>query len=113
MRSPPILRYLLLASLICAAGSCRSLRNQLKALSASDSTGAPAPPAGADAAMPRAYGWSHPTPILDQTFHVRHDRSEREPVQRLSVPRFDWSDHSGHLGAGFGDGSTSRHQRGS
>jgi hypothetical protein len=108
----------MLATLISASGGCHSLKNQLKALSGSDSTATPSTTpgksgGGGPAAMPRAYGSRGPTGILNQTFRVRHDPSERDAGRGPSVPRFDWKGHGGRLGGAFGDRSGPGRQRGS
>lgn len=109
------LRLTLLAILICGSGGC-PLKNQLKALAGSDTTAtapATARTGGSPAGMPRAYGSKGPTAILDQTFRIRRDPSERDAGRGLSVPRFDWTGHGGRLGGSLGDGAAPRRQRGS
>ena len=117
IRPSSTVRHVLLAALICASGGCHSLRNQLKALSGSDSTAAAstatARSGGSPAAMPRAYGSSAHPAILDQTLRIRHDPSERDAGQGPTVPRFAWTGHGGRLGGPYGVGGGSRRQRGS
>jgi|SRR5690242_1547710 len=114
------LRALVLAALIGTSGGCHNLRNQLKALTGSDSmagasgaasTGTAKPSGGGPSIMPKAYGSRGPTPILDQTFKPRRDPAERTPGPAPRVPHFDWSGHDARLGGGTGD--SPRHQRGS
>ena len=109
-------RYGLIAILISASGGCRTVRNQLKSLSGSDSSGAATASANNTVNGPRPKSWGFikgPTPVLDQTYHVRHDPSELNPGRGPGVPRFNWSDHSGRVGGAFSDGSGTRHERGS
>jgi hypothetical protein len=108
--------------LIGATAGCHNLRNQVKAMIGSDSTGAASagaaasgsaakPSSGGHAVMPRAYGSRPPTGILGQTFHLRPDPAERNPGPGPKVPRFDWGGHDGRLGGGLTD--SPRHVRGS
>jgi hypothetical protein len=119
-RSPRRLPHLLLAALIGITGGCHTVRNQLKALTGADTTRAAAgaasgtsaqPSTGGHSIMPKAYGSRPPTPILDQTFHLRRDPAERGAGPEPRVPRFDWSGHDGRLGGALGD--SPRHGRGS
>jgi hypothetical protein len=114
---PCWLRPLVLAALVGMSGGCHNLRNQLKAMTGSDSTaGASAaasstpakPSGGGPSVMPKAYGSKGPTAILDQTFKARRDPAERNPGAGPRVPHFDWSGHDARLGGGSGG-----HQRGS
>ena len=108
---------MLLAALLCTTGGCHTVRNQLKALTGGDTTGAAGATSGTSAhpsgagysVMPKAYGTRPPTAILDQTFRLRRDPSEHDAGPR--VPHFDWSGHDGRLGGALGD--SPRHGRGS
>lgn len=110
----------MLAALIGTSGGCHNLKNQLKALTGSDSTagasagassGAAKPSGGGPSIMPKAYGSRGPTPILDQTFKAPRNSAERNPGPGPRVPHFDWSGHDARLGGGTAD--IPRHQRGS
>jgi hypothetical protein len=117
-RWPP---HLVLMVLISATAGCHNLRNQVKAMIGSDSTGAAAagaasgsaakPSSGGHAVMPKAYGSKPPTGILGQTFRLRPDPAERNTGPGPKVPRFDWGGHDGRLGGGLTD--SPRHVRGS
>jgi len=108
-------RQLLIVVLIGATGGCRTVKNQLKALTGSDTTGTSAS-ANNTVNGPHPKSWGvikGGPPVLDQTFRVHHDPSELNPARRLRMPTLDWQQHGDRSGGAFSDGSGTRHQRGS
>jgi hypothetical protein len=108
-------RQLLIAVLMAAAGGCRTVKNQIKALTGRDTT---ATTASADnpGNGPHFQSGGYikgPTPVLDQTFRVRHDPSEVSRTRGLRVPTFDWQRHGDRTGGAFSGGSGTRHGPGS
>ncbi|HET9725722.1 MAG TPA: hypothetical protein VFP28_02330 [Gemmatimonadales bacterium] len=109
-------RQLLIAVLIAAAGGCRTVKNQIKALTGGDTTGTATASGNNTVNGPHPKSWGvieGSPPVLDQTFRVRHDPSELNPGRRLHMPTLDWQQHGDRSGGAFSDGSGTRHQRGS
>jgi hypothetical protein len=109
-------RQLLIVVLIGATGGCRTVKNQIKALTGGDTTGAATASANNGANGPHFQSGGYikgPTPVLDQTFRVRHDPSELNRARGLHTPTFNWQQHGYRGGGAFSEGSGTRHQLGS